>query len=339
MWIDLRSLWESPTAPTSNANLRGEYNQLVLIEGDQDVWRTDHNRALMFGRAAVVATALWYLWQATPRPPEPEEEIRRGNHSALHLYRQPFQTVGQQQQVLTWKTSRPEEAEAYDVKAAPAGNLHLYRQAFQTVGQGYRLWPGPSARVGEEEYGIPKPVDLSPFRASTVTTPAGQSPFLWPVAKGDQEAEPDARRVGQDGLHRFRTTFQTVGQPRSLWPPTKVEVEAELDPRRVAQDTLHRFRTGYQTVGQSWQYWVKAQARVEEEAYLVPGPASLTPYRQGLISPPGQPWFAWPKAVADQSVEPNPVYTDHAAAMYPFRPHPATPPPAPPTWSVFIINE
>jgi hypothetical protein len=131
---------------------------------------------------------------------------------------------------------------------------------------------------------------------------------------------------------RNQATAVTAGQSYRLWPRATVTLEPE-DFRPAAPATLLPYRntqTVVTTVGQPWQYWIKPQQRIDSEDYIVPGPASLFPYRQiTLAALPGQPWWMWPAAKADQTIEPNPVVIDHAAALYPFRPHPAIIPPAP----------
>lgn len=219
---------EAPTAPKpslhayrSPAAAQGgmspaAYTQLVLIEGEQDARRTDHNRVLIGRTAPTAATAgaPWYLWAQPAKRLEPEDDARRSSHNLLHQYR-----VG-----------------------------------YQTVGQSYRQWPRSTPRLESEEYALPKPVDLTPFRNSQ--------------------------------------------------PPVA-------------------------TVGAPWYLWTKPQARIEAEEYTVT--PSRYQYRQIVLQvQPGQPWWMWPKAVADQTIEPDPVVTDHAAALYPFRPHDAVVPPVVP---------
>lgn len=189
------------------------------------------------------------------------------------------------------KSDRTQEPEVYIPRRG--ADLHRFRTGYQTVGQSYRLWPRVQTRIESEEYATAKPVDLTAFRNS-------------------------------------QPLFSVAGQPFFIWPKIKVDVTDAEDGRRVNHQSLHQYRVGYQTVGQSWQYWIKPQQRIDAEEYSVPPPASIFPYRQVTVAAPlGQPWFMWPRAVADQSLEPNPRVTDHAAALYPFLPHPAiTPVPA-----------
>jgi hypothetical protein len=347
------------------------YSQLVLVEAEQDARRTDHSQRLLYGKtaaAAPTAGAPWYLWVPPERQLDPEDDARRPDHDNLHLYRVGYQTVGQQQPILNWKSKWPGEDEPYDVKTARP-DLHLYRTGFQTVGQSYRIWPKPaSAWQDIEPDATREPADLTPFRNTTPAVVTGGAPwYLWAPPIQRLDPEEDARRADHSWLHRYRVGFQTVGQPFQIWlgpqkrleaeeytapqpsafaltrvtqatatpgqpwymwPAAKADQTIEPDAQRADQTLLHRYRVGYQTVGQSWAYWIKPQARVEAEEYTVPGPASLAPYRAITIqAQPGQPWFMWPAAKADQSIEPNPVVTNHALALYPFRPHDAVEPP------------
>lgn len=275
--------------------------------------------------AVAVVGAPWYLWKPPIPRLDPEDDARRADHTRLHRYRTGYQTVGQ--------------------------SYRLLRQ------------PSAYASQDIEPDAVRKPVDLSPFRQITTTAPIGAPWYLWAPPIKRVEPEADARRSDHTLLHRYRVGYQTVGQPFQLrpgpqkrveaeeytvpplsnfaltrvtqataipgqpwclWPVADADQSAEEDARRSDHGQLHRYRVGYQTVAQSWQYWIKPQKRVDEEAYTVPGPASLAPFRQITVTvAPGQPWWMWPAAIADQTVEPNPVVTDHAKAIYPFRPHDA----------------
>ena len=343
------------------------YNQLVLVEAQQDARRTDHNARLFFGRSTAVAAtpgAPWYLWAPPERQLEPEEDARRSDHDALHQYRTGYQTVGQNYRLIRPQPAVADQTIPEDAQRVNHALLHRYRTGYQTVGQPFQIWPGPQKRIDAEEYAIPKPVDLTAFRntAPSVATP-GAPWYLWvpPIQRIDPED--DARRSDQTLLHRYRVGYQTVGQSFQVWPGPQKRIESEeytIPPpsnfalRRITQATavpgqpwylwpnaksdqipeddarrsdhtrLHQYRVGYQTVGQSWQYWIKPQQRVDAEEYTVPGPANLYPFRQIILTAaPGQPWWMWPSAKADQTIEPNPVVTDHANALYPFRPHDA----------------
>jgi hypothetical protein len=323
-----------------------------------------NQRLMFGRSAAVAATpgAPWYLWKRPAVQIEPEEDARRGDTTLLHQYRETFQTVGQsyrlwpraQQRIEQEEYSIPTPVDLTDFRnsqpaVATAGQpfflwpevvanvpeaedgqrvnhqlLHRYRAGYQTVGQSWQYWIKPQARVDDEQYTVPPPASLYPYRQISVAVQVSQPYWLWPQTKVDVPQEDDAQRVNQTLLHRYRFGFQTVGQSWYLWPAAKPDLTIEPDAQRSDHGLIHRYRVGYQTVGQSWQYWIKPQQRVDEEPYPVPPPASLYPYRQIVITAqPGQPWYMWPAAKADQSVEPNPVVIDHAALLYPFRPHDA----------------
>lgn len=186
-----------------------------------------------------------------------------------------------------WKPQARVEAE--EEPARPASNsLHQFRTGYQTVGQGFRHWPIPSVRLEAEEYAQPKPVDLSLFRNSAAVV------------------------------------VPTAGAPWYLWPASK-RLEAEEEVQRQAFASLHLYRVGYQTVGQTWQQWAKPVRGAEPEEFEIRKAAQF-PRAPAPTAQPGQPWWAWPAAKADQTVEPNPVVIDHAAALNPFRPHQALEP-------------
>lgn len=238
--------------------------QLVLIDGEPEVPRVNHNLALYFNRAAPATTPQpWWLQ----------------------------------------KPQRVDQSNAEDTPRSDHARLHRYRAGYQTVGQSYRLWPKP--------------------------------------AVADQMIEADAQRTNQTLLHRYRTGYQTVGQPAWAlrWQAPRVE-EPEAFEVKSARPTLHLYRQAFQTVGQPTIYWPRAQQRIDDEVYVVRPPADLYAYRQftTAVASPGQPWWLWPSAVADQTTEPNPVAIDHAAALYPFRPHDAIQPIQPPddTRPVFL---
>lgn len=276
--------------------------------------------------AAGVVGQPFSLWPVARAQIEPEEDVQRANHTLLHRFRTGFQTVGQQQQVLRWKSTQPGLPEEYEVKSARP-DLHLYRTGFQTVGQGYRQWPRTTNRVEAEEYTPPKPVDLTPFRGSApVVTTSGAPWYLWkPAPQRIEPEEYETRKAGD--LTPFRNSAPVVtapGAPWYLWAPPIPRIEPEEDARRADHTLLNRYRVGYQTVGQPWLYWIKPPNRVDADEYTVPGPASLAPFRQITITASaGQPWFMWPSARGDQTVEQHPAITLHALALEPFRPHQA----------------
>jgi hypothetical protein len=315
------------------ATLSGHFalatTQLVLVEGEQDAVRTDHNQRLLFGRASAAAAtpgAPWYLWKKQIPQIEPEEDARRVNYDLT-----PFRNTAPAATTLNQSWIQygviPDQTVEEDAVRGNHTLLHRYRQSFQTVGQNYRLWPKPQARIDDEQYTVPPPASIFPYRGTSVTVTAGQPYWLWPRIKVDVPVEDDAQRVNNSLLHLYRVGYQTVGQSWYLWKPAVADQTVEPDAQRSDHSLIHRYRQAYQTVGQSWQYWIKPQARVDEEGYTVPPPASLYPYRQIVITAqPGQPWYMWPAAVADQTVEPNPVVIDHAELLYPFRPHDAITP-------------
>ena len=307
--------------------------------------------------------------QSPPLRIDPEEDIQRGqSHSALHRFRVGYQTVGQSYRILrptpaVADQSLPEDAQ----RGSDHSLLHRYRTGFQTVGQPFQLWPGAQKRLEAEQYTPPKPVDLSPYRQSTSVATARW--YLWPPKITRIELEDDSRRADHSLLHRYRVGYQTVGQGYRQWPaPAKADQTVEPDAQRLpqllhlyrpgyqtvgqqqqvlrwktpipgeseehvvsaAKPDLHLYRTGFQTVGQPWQSWPKAQLRVDDEAYAVPIVRTLRQVVTSAVTAPGQPWWAWRPPVADQTVEPNPVVIDHAAALTPFRPHQAAQPVEPP---------
>jgi hypothetical protein len=409
--------------PSSSALLTLTYNDVYLYAMPEDADPDDVRLRdpTTAGAVAAIVGLFLFLWPPASKPSTAffdEDPVYRTDHTLLHRYRVGYQTVGQQQSVLRWKTSTPDAGEVYDVKSARP-DLHLYRVGYQTVGQGYlpwfptakanqsvepeqrvdqnglhrfrtgyqtvgqpfALWPGAQRRVDAEEYFPAKPTDLTPFRGTqAVAAVPGQPWFFFKPAVAPQDIEPDAirrdyanillfgrttpvvvtvgapwylwippiqriepeedaRRTNYGLLHLYRTGYQTVGQPWYLWPVAKPEQPPQEDAQRVDHKRLHTYRVGYQTVGQSWLYWGKTQLPAEVEDYRPPPPANLYPYRPSpLVALPGQPWTFWKLAIADQSVESSPVVTDHAAALYPFRPHQAVSPPVV-SYRIFIINE
>lgn len=319
----------SPAAAVVGGMIALAFAQIILVEAEPDPPRVDHNRALFFNRSTATTVTSqpllalpasrgvdqgepddaarpnqhllhrhrtgyqtvgqsYRLWPKPAVADQTIEDEQRTNQTLLQRYRTGFQTVGQPTSLLRWQATRAEEPEAYDVKSARP-DLHLYRQAFQTVGQNYRLWPAP--------------------------------------AKGDQTVEPE-QRVEQHTLHRFRTGYQTVGQPFALWPGPQKRLDAEDHTGSKPVD-LTPYRSALaSTAGPSWQYWLKPHPRLDEESYVVPGPASLAPFRQVTVTAqPGQPWWLWPRALADQATEPHPVVTDHADALFALRQQTVVPPP------------
>jgi len=333
-WFDdwLEPSAAAPAAPPQRLYLWKPIALVVLgFFPAEEVSQANHTQRLFFGRTTpTVVGAPWYLWKA-PLRVDAEEDIYRGaNHTLLHRYRQSFQTVGQNYR--QWPPPAKGDQSVEPEQRVEQNTLHRFRTRYQTVGQPFSLWPGPQKRIEADEYTIPPPVDLTEFRNSPpAVAQAGQPFFIWPRILAKVEAEEyTVPCPSLWPITRVTTTITQPGQPWWAWPSAKADQTLEPDAQRVDHLLLHRYRVGYQTVVQSWQYWIKPHPQREAEEYTVPGPASLYPFRQITVAPPvGQPWYMWPAAVADQSVEPNPVVTDHAGALYPFRPHDAITPPVP----------
>jgi hypothetical protein len=160
------------------------------------------------------------------------------------------------------------------------------------------------------------------------------------VPRRDTPEEEDAVRTD----HALRLLFgrtpaaaATAGAPWYLWRAPTQRAEPEEDARRADHSLLHRYRVGYQTVGQPAAMWPRPQARLDDLEFEPPRQIGLEAFRKtALVATAGQPWWMWPRAVADQWVEPNPIVIDHAAALYPFRPHDAVTPTVPPTADVQV---
>ena len=157
------------------------------------------------------------------------------------------------------------------------------------------------------------------FGRSAAAAPTVGAPWhLWRAQRAQIEAEDDAPRATHVSLHRFRTVYQTVGQGYRLWPPAaKADQSVEPDAQRADHTRLHRYRVGYQTVGQNYRLWPRAQARIDEADFELPRRASLDAYRQSPAVSVRQPWWMWPRSVADQTMEPESPRI--ATSLYPFR--------------------
>lgn len=150
---------------------------------------------------AVVARQPVFAWSPARSQEQAEDDARRSLHTALHLYRTGFQTVGQQLPLLHRQLPRPQEVE----ETATSGSrpdLHRYRQAFQTVGQGYRMWPAAAAPASHAWDDVPRGThDLHALRRFTVASVLPQPWFVWPRAAVQPiETGDEAQRIGHAGL-------------------------------------------------------------------------------------------------------------------------------------------
>jgi len=170
---------------------------------------------------------------------------------------------------------------------------------------------------------------LYPFRPHDAIPPA-QWYINLPVT-ADQTVEADPARVNQQTLFRYRNIAveATPGQPWYLWPTAKADQTVEADAVRANHTNRLFFGRAQTAAGQPWHYWPTAKAdQTIEASSAKTDPQALFAYRAITITaPPFTPLWMWPAAIADQWIEPNPVVTDHAATLYPFRPHDALTPP------------
>ena len=237
--VDAQALYalRLPSIPASG-HFVTQANQLVLVEPEFQIRRSDHSAAL-FNRAApsTQVGAPWYLWQSPRAQPVEELSVPRTDHTLLHLYRQAFQTVGQPAWLFHWRSNRPDTSDPSWPPPDRSPDLHRYRQSFQTVGQPWLTWPPYQAPRLEPEGFATKPTDQTILygRTTPIVAQPGQPWFMWlpPPPRLEAEGAPP-QRSNHDALHLYRTRFQTVGQPWSmLWRPTQVPVfepEAILRP-------------------------------------------------------------------------------------------------------------
>lgn len=168
---------------------------------------------------------------------------------------------------------------------------------------------------------IRQPNHSSPlfFGRSTATVVPGQPWYLWQSPRQELSREEIAPR-SHDGLHVYRTGFQTVGQPWALffrqpypafepeiiepvqselqpyrqtapvvatagqpffiWQAQRYGVEQDLDARPANHDGLHRFRVGYQTVGQTFALLLRSPRVDFDPEWINPRQSDLYPFRQ-----------------------------------------------------------
>lgn len=157
-------LWQEATPATFPL---AYYNQLVLIEGERDPVRVDHNRRLLFSRSQAVAvqTVRLHFWKPAVVRIDPEEDAYRVNHTQRLMFSgRSFATgVPTYFYVPSQPLIEPEDGTRVDQT-----RLHRYRTTFQTVGQSYRLWPKPISRLELEDNEIrTKPYLIHLFRSNS----------------------------------------------------------------------------------------------------------------------------------------------------------------------------
>ena len=230
----------------------------------------DHNSRLFFGRSSTAAAQIgqpFFFWRQAPRIDEAEGITWRADHSALHLYRVGYQTVGQPWLIRAKKYQAP-DFDAELIKQPDHSALNLYRVGYQSVGQPWA--------ISAKKYQAPD------FDAEVI------------------------RQPDHSGLNRYRVGYQTVGQPWSIWakyqPPA---FDAELI-RSPGQD-LFAYRQVAAGPGATYQplwrwYAYAGPADVPE---IIPGPKSiLFDYRQITVAAPvGAPWYLWRSPKLEPDVE------------------------------------
>lgn len=261
-----------------------------------------------------------YRFKPAGLEPPVEPDATRIDHTRLHLYRVGFQTVGQPW--LTWpkpgRETAPTEPDA--VRTDHSARLFYGRATVTVVGQTWLMWP-PATRqdLAVDPCEVRTNHALQLFYGRTTAAIAGQPWYLWPTAKIEATVEPDPRWSDHTLLHRYRVGFQTVGQPWYLWKVAQIEATTEPEARRGDHGLLHRYRVGYQTVGQSWLLWsqgTRPEAIPEADAVRTHHELQLFYGRSVSAVLPGQPWYLWKPARAEQTVEADAVRFDYSALIF-----------------------
>lgn len=315
-------------------------------------------------QAAVVGQP-WYLWKKQALP-EQSDVIVLGALAVANPQALAVAQPGQPWYL--WPVAKADQAVEPDATRADHSQRLLFgkQAAAASPGQPFFLWPPRKPTVEAEDYTVPKPSHLVLTRVTTPTVT--QQWFVYKPTVSDQTVEDDPFRVDQQKTHRYRSVAVTVtGAPWYLWPKVKSDQTVEPDADRTDHAKRLFFgRTTTAVPGAPWYLWRPQVRHTEPEGYEVPKPSNfaltrvttsavaqwffykptaidqaaeddparldqqkLHRYRSAPApANPGQPWYMWPSAKADQSTEPNPRVTDHAGALYPFLPHPAIEPPA-----------
>lgn len=270
------------------------WRQHPRLDADEDIYRKPNHHSLLTRQIVLVGITINYTVEVPDFSSAEWVDAYEVQKHSLQPFRWYAPTVTSRCPWYLWRPAvLPGEPEE-EIRRSDGTLLHRYRTGFQTVGQSYRLWSISKVRLEPEEYAQTRPADLSPFRQITA--------------------------------------IPTGGQPWYLWQKAKIDWDIEVQAPKANHDLLHRYRFAFQTVGQSWQYWIKPQARLDDEPNAPARIQDLSPFRTTAPAvQPGQPWFMFPAAEPDLTIDADAVRTDHAAALYPFRPHPETSPPAPVT--------
>ena len=188
-----------------------------------------------------------------------------------------------------WVPPVPQDVEELDHRVDNS-LLNSFRKTLPTAlpGQPWHMRMPPQKRVDAEEYAV--------LNAGTFASPQAIAQTLHPGQPWFMRMPAQRRIDAEDFLVQNIGSFAT---PQAITPVTPVN-------------------------GAPFFVWVPPVSQDVEE-YTVPRQSTfaLTRVTRAPVVLPGQPWFTYRAAVADQTVEPNPVVKDHAQALYPFRPHPA----------------
>ncbi len=311
------------------------YSNLVLVEAEQDAIRQDHSRRLLFGKAppiAPVAGAPWYLWPKEKPRTDGEEFAPKKPIELLAFQRiayvPPLQGPADQTPV-AFSQLVLIEAEQDAVRTDHNRRILFGRGEVVAPPQAQNLFAGAPVQIpGEEDFELlPAKPTLHLFRSPPAEAVPGQPFLIWPKAQARIEAEEQETRRPVD-LSPYRWPTVTPSDARApwyLWNRTTLRIaEEEYTVPQPSQFALSRaiggpFQSGYVTA--------PVHIPGEEEFLVLPDAPNVHRFRQIMVVVPrGTPLWFWPPAIADQTIEPNPVVTDHALALYPFRPHDAIPP-------------
>lgn len=326
--------------------------QPVFIEAAQDAVRSKHGALHLFRSVAQAAAAQvtpWFVWLRSKATVTEDEYYRPPKPVDLAAFRAIAAIVTVSSGGALAGTTQPVFVEAdKDATRVDHSRLHRFRQAaVAEPNLVARVWALEDSknRIQEESYSIPKPLDLAVFRNTAPQAPAaGQTWPRW--VKPHPRVDDEIYTVkAAPGLEAFRqiTALAIPAQTWARWVKPQIRIDDERDAVRTNHSALHMFR-GIQVSPLVARVWAipDARNRIEEESYTVSKSVSLHAFRQiTIVAEPGQPWFMWPRAVADQTVEPNPVVINHAQVMDAFRPHQAVEifePPATPSPHGFEIR-
>lgn len=175
-----------------------------IDEPEAIAWRADHTLLHRYRTGFQTVGQPWSTWQPYRQPSFEPEQIRQPV-TDLYPYRQFPPVAVATQPFWIWQTGITRLPDAEIIRQPEHSALHLYRVGFQSVGQPWAIWAKYRQPDFEPEKIVSPQYDLYPYRQITITAGPGQPWYLWPPIQITIQPEEQMFRENHDlSLYPFR---------------------------------------------------------------------------------------------------------------------------------------